>query len=375
VVATATLLLAWLPLQRHYSSDLTWYWAIDWDRGFVRRGLCGELAELVPVRDLESAAQLMTGLSASVATATIAVVAVLRLLRGDPVSVALGLSLIVGPVGFVMVYLDPRPEYLGFPALLLVMAACRARNVGHDVAARCWLGLAAVLVALVTLASENVLFAVLPWGVVLLAATSVGAPRAERMRLVVGFAALPACAAAAVVAGGRADPAQLAALRANADRLDGRPEQLMQFVGQDLAESMRMVLRYDVGFRVWTLLLVWAVVVLLALVLLVCGARREWARLPADPLVRVSLCLPVAALLFQTATGFDWPRWTGQLGCGALVALTGWGLLVPDPDPVRWSFGRTSRVALGCLVLVLVPAVPFNIPHGEVSDFVTSRVA
>jgi hypothetical protein len=289
--------------------------------------------------------------------------------------VALGLSLIVGPVGFVVVYLDPRPEYLGFPALLLVMTACGARRVGHDVAARCCLGLAAVLVALVTLASENVLFAVLPWCVVLLAATSVGASRAERVRLVAGFAALPACAAAAVVAGGRADPAQLAALRANADRLDGRPDQLMQFVGQNLAESMRMVLRYDIGFRVWTLLLVWAVVVLLALVLLVCGARREWARLPADPLVRLSLCLPVAALLFQTATGFDWPRWTGQLGCGALLTLTGWGLLVPDPDPVRWSFGRTSGVALGFLVLVLVPAVPFNIPHGAVSDFVSSRVA
>jgi hypothetical protein len=370
-----SLLLAWVPLQRHYSSDLTWYWAIDWDRGFVRRGLCGELAELVPGRDLEAAAQLMTGLSASVATATIAVVAVLRLLRGDPVSVALGLSLVVGPVGFVMVYADPRPEYLGFPVLLLVMAACHARRAGHAVAARCWLGLASALVAVVTLASENVLFAVLPWCVVLLAATTVAAPLADRLRLVGGFVALPACAAAVVVAGGRADRSQVSALEENAERLDGRPGQLMQFVGQDLGQSVRMVLHFDVGFRVSTMLLAWAIVLVVALVLVACGARREWSRLPADGLLRLSFCLPVAGLLFQTATGFDWPRWVGQLGCGALLTLAAWGLLVPDPNPLRWSLGRTGRVALSCLLLVLVPAVPFTIPHGAVTEFVTSRIA
>jgi hypothetical protein len=52
----------------------------------------------------------MTGLSAARRDVTLATVAVLRLLRGDPVSVALGASLIVGPVGYVMVWTDSDPS-------------------------------------------------------------------------------------------------------------------------------------------------------------------------------------------------------------------------------------------------------------------------
>jgi hypothetical protein len=81
------------------------------------------------------------------------------------------------------------------------------------------------------------------------------------------------------------------------------------------------------------------------------------------------------ALAFQTATGLDWPRWVGQLGCGALLTLTAWGLLVPDSDPARWTVGRTGRLVLCCCLLVLVPTVPYSIPHGGVVDFLASRVA
>ena len=107
---------------------------------------------LLPAGDLESAAQLMTGLSAVAATATLATVTVLRLWRGDPVGVALGAALVVGPVGYVMICTDPRPEYLGFPAFLSVMAGCRARSVDRAVAAQCWQGLAADHLGVVTLA-------------------------------------------------------------------------------------------------------------------------------------------------------------------------------------------------------------------------------
>ncbi|HEX5089194.1 MAG TPA: hypothetical protein VFV89_15405 [Nocardioides sp.] len=375
VVAAAALLLAVIPLQRDYGPDLEWYWSISWDHGFVRRGLCGELAGLLPVADLETAARLMTGLSAAVAATTVAVVAVLRIWHGDPVSVALGASLIVGPVGYAMVVSDPRPEYLGFPAVLCVMAACHAWSAGRRGPARCWLGLAGALMGAVTLASENVLFAVLPWCVVLLTATTVAAPLGVRVRLLVGMLAMPTAAAAAVVVGGRADARQLAALREDAGGLDGSPDRLMRYLGQDLGDSVRTVVHAGIGFRLFTMLVAVGIVAVLAGLLLACGAGREWLRLPADRLLRFSLCLPVAALLFQTATGLDWPRWVGQLGSGALLTLTSWGVLVPDPDPAPWSVGRIGRIALFSCLLVLVPAVPFSILHGGVTAFVTSRVS
>jgi hypothetical protein len=369
------LLLAWVPLRRHYLPELTWYWAISWEHGFVRRGLCGEVAGLLPAGDLESAAQLLTGLSASVATASLATVALVRLLRGDPVSVALGLALLAGPVGVIMLWHDPRPEYFGYPAFLLVMAACRCRSAGQTVMVRCWLGLAAALLAVVTLASENVLFAVLPWCVVLLTVTTVGAPLAERVRLVIGFVALPGVAAAAVLLGGRADAAQLALLREDAARLDGEPVDFMRFVGQDLGQSLSMVVHSGVGHRMSMVLVAVAIVAVLVAVLLVCGVRREWSRLPVDRLVVLSLGLPVAGLLFQGATGLDWPRWVGQVACGALLTLTCWGVLVPDPGPARWRPPLVGGVALCFSALLLVPAVPYNIVPGAFPQFVASRIS
>jgi hypothetical protein len=375
LVVPVAALLAWVPLHKHYTSDLTWYWAISWDHGFVRRGLCGELAGLLPTSDLELAAQLMTGLTASVAIATVVTVALLRLLRGDPVSVVLGGGLVLGPVGPVMLWFDPRPEYLGFPALLFVMAACHARAHGRPVASGCWLALASALLGVVTLASETVLFAVVPWCVVLLAAATAGAPVSERLRLLAGLVFIPGCAALAVLVAGRADAAQLAALGARADQLDGKPSGFMLFIGQDVTQSVRMVFGPGIGFRLGTMLVAAAIVALLVVLLVVCGAGREWSRVPADRLLRLSLCMPVAALVFETATGIDWPRWVGQLGCGGLLTLTAWGFLVPDRDPLPWSVPRLGRMAVCLCLLLLVPEVPYGLVQGTVTEFVASRVA
>lgn len=375
VVVGATALLAPVPLLGRYSSDLTWYWAINWDSGFVRRGLCGELAQAVQRGgDLESAAQLMTGVSASAATVTLTVVAVLRLWRGDPVSVVLGVALLIGPLGVVLVCLDPRPEYLGFPAVLLAMAACHSWARGHRRAAVCWLWSAGLLIGVVTLASENVLFAVLPWCLVLLTATTVGAPTVERARAIAVLTGPSAVSAVAVVLGGRADASQVAALEVSASRLDGQPEAFMRFVGQDVGESLRMVAHADVPRMVTTMLVAWLIVALVAVLLLACGVGRRRATLPVDAPLRIALCLPMAALAFQTATGIDWSRWVGQLGCGALLTLTGWGVLVPDRDPVRWSVRRTGALVLCTCVLLVVPAVPYGITKGNLAEFATSRI-
>lgn len=155
--ALVFVVLAPIPLGNYYPVDYTWYWAITWDHGFVRRGLCGEIAQRLS-GDLAHNVQVMTCIAAVVGGATLLAIGLLLVTRGDPSGVGLGLALMLSPVGVSMMWRDPRPELLGYPALPLLALAATLSGTGRKACAAS----AGALIAIVTLMSENVVLAVVP---------------------------------------------------------------------------------------------------------------------------------------------------------------------------------------------------------------------
>lgn len=363
-------LIAPIPLFQTYVGELTWYWAINWDHGFVRRGLCGELLQLLTSGSLASGAQAMTGVSACLGGLVLLATGLLLLGRGDPSSVGVGLALVVSPVGMLMAWSDPRPELFGLLALPgITVAMGRSPRVGKALllGISLWLGV-------VTLMTEDVLFAVVPWGVILIAALTSGQPTQQRLREIAILVLVPATAATAVVVFGRADPAQVAALQRHASALSETAVPRMLFVGQGLGDNVRVVLSSGIGYRALTMGVTALVLVVVGLALSLSGVHHEVRRLPDDRLFRLSLLLPLLALLVETATGIDWPRWLGQLGSGALLTLALIMLDRPPAATLPWTPRRLMAVAAGTTVLFLIPTVPYLLPRGELISYWLGRL-
>lgn len=371
--ALATLVLALfapIPLASAYPVDNTWYWAISWDHGFVRRGLCGELAQLVAPGDLVSGAQTLSQVAAFVAGLVFLVVGLVLVVRGTPASVGLGLALALSPVGVDMMWTDPRPELYGYPALALVAGALRVSGRWRDALVL----LASLLLAVVTLMSENVLLAIVPWAILLVLAVAADEPLRQRVRALGFLLGLPVLAGLVVVVAGRGTPAQVAALSRDAYPLPGHATGFMDFVGQSFVDSVRYVGDSDLGFRFQSALSTLVALVVVVAAVAVAGGAHEVRRLPRSRLLAWACLLPLVALVLQAAGGIDWPRWLGQQGGGALLTLGLWSLLRPQPGAPAWSRRWVLAIAVGTLVLVLMPPVPELLVRHDLVGYWFSRV-
>jgi hypothetical protein len=371
--ALATLVLALfapIPLSSVYPLDNTWYWAISWDHGFVRRGLCGELAQLVAPGDLVGGAQALSQAAAFVGGLVFLVVGLLLVVRGSPASVGLGLAVVLSPVGVGMMWTDPRPELFGYPALAIVAVGLRLGGRSRDVLVL----LAGLLLAVVTLMSENVLLAIAPWAILLVLAGTADEHRARRVRLLAILLGLPVLTGLVVAVAGRASPAQVAALSRDAYPLPNHATGFMDFVGQSFLDSVRYVGDSGLGFRFQSALSTLVALVVVTAAVAVAGGAHEVRRLPRSRLLAWACLLPVIALVLQAAGGIDWPRWLGQQGGGALLTLGLWSLLRPEPGSPAWSRRWVAGVAVGTLVLVLMPSVPELLVRHDLVGYWFSRI-
>lgn len=366
----ALVLFAPIPLSSAYPLDNTWYWAISWDHGFVRRGLCGELAQLVAPGDLVSGAQTLSQVAAFVAGLVFLVVGLLLVVRGSPASVGLGLALALSPVGMDMMWTDPRPELYGYPALAIVTLALRLEGRSRDALVLS----AGSLLAVVTLMSENVLLAIVPWAIVLVLAGTADESRRLRVRSLALLLGLPALTGLVVVVAGRATQAQVAALSKDAYPLPNHATGFMDFVGQSFPESVRYVGDSGLAFRFESALSTVVALVVVAAAVAVAGGAHEVRRIPGSRLLIWACLLPLLALVLQAAGGIDWPRWLGQQGGGALLTLGLWSLLRPEPGPPSWSRRWVAGVVIGTLVLVLMPPVPELLVRHDLVGYWFSRV-
>jgi hypothetical protein len=371
--ALATLVLvlfAPIPLSSVYPVDNTWYWAISWDHGFVRRGLCGELAQLVAPGDLVSGALTMSQAAAFVAGLVVLAVGLRLVVRGTPASVGLGLAVALSPVGVGMMWTDPRPELFGYPALAFVAGALRLGGRSRDALVL----LAGLLLAVVTLMSENVLLAIVPWAILLVLVGTAEEAARPRVRMLAVLLGLPVLTGLVVVAAGRASPAQVAALSRDAYPLPNHATGFMDFVGQDFLASVRYVGDSGLAFRFQSAASTAVALVVVAVAVAIAGGVHEVRRLPRSRLLAWAFLLPVVALVLQAAGGIDWPRWLGQQGGGALLTLGLWSLVRPEPEPPPWSRRWVAGVAVGTLVLVLMPSVPDLLLRHDLVGYWFSRV-
>jgi hypothetical protein len=364
--ALAFLLLAPIPLGNYYPIDHTWYWAISWDHGFVRRGLCGEIAQRLS-GSLADATQLLTCITAAVGGAVLLAIGVLLVRRGDPSGVGLGLSTILSPVGVPMMWGDPRPEMLGYPALPMLAIAARSSGATR----RAWAVTAGALIATVSLMSENVLLAVVPWAVVLLAVLTTAQTRAKRLDLLCWFAVPPFASGLLVLLAGRADDAQVAALADTAARLPGDGSDFMLFLTQSFPQSVDYVAHSGLTWRFESLASTTVALVVAGATVAMAGGAREVQHMPRDHVVIAALALPVLAFVLQVVGGIDWPRWLGQQAAGALVLIA--LVVLVGPACSTWTKQRIAAVVAATLVLAMIPAVPDLFVHGHLVDYWFSR--
>jgi hypothetical protein len=128
------------------------------------------------------------------------------------------------------------------------------------------------------------------------------------------------------------------------------------------------------GFRFQSALSTLVALVVVTAAVAVAGGAHEVRRLPRSRLLAWACLLPVIALVLQAAGGIDWPRWLGQQGGGALLTLGLWSLLRSEPGSPAWSRRWVAGVAVGTLVLVLMPSVPELLVRHDLVGYWFSRV-
>lgn len=363
-------LVAPLPLTRTYLTPLTWYWAVNWDHGFVRRGLSGEIAQRLAPHDLHGAAQTLTGLAAVVAGGLFLAVGVWLVCRLDPVSVGVGLTLILSPVGMVYQWNEPHPESYGYLALIPLAAALRSSGRLRDAL----VVLSGVILGVVTLMSENVLFAVVPWAILFTLAMTDAARRSEAVRMLALLLPLPALMGALVIVGGRASQGQLQALKRGAPGVSRTAVHSMHYIGDSYSSNAHFVMstHLRLSFEELGATLV-AVGVAVGAACLV-GNLGVVRRLAWDRWLKLACFLPLVGYLIQTVGGIDWPRWVGQQASGASLLIGLIWLLRPDIAPPSWSKRRVVATVVGVSLLVAIPPVHYQLTRAHVVDYWFSRI-
>lgn len=366
----ALALVAPTPLSNKYPFDYTWYWAINWDHGFVRRGLSGEIAQRVSPHDLASAAQSLTALSAAAGGLVFLTVGVWLVTRLDPVSVGVGLTLTIAPVGVWMQWTDPRPESFGYLGFVPLALALFASGWVRDLLATS----SGLLVGVVALMSENVLFAIVPWMVVLVLALTDEARRAEGVRLLAFLLPLPVAAGALLVVSGRANAAQVAALQHSAASVSPAAPGYVHFVGDSYSASVVYVVHHHLLLSAAGLGTTAVAVAVAAGAAGLAGCLDVVRRITWDRWLRLACLLPLLALVIEMFGGVDWPRWLGQQASGAVLVVGLFCLLRPERHPARWDALRFASVSVGICVLIAIPPVPYLLLDHNVVSYWFSRV-
>ena len=348
-------------------------WYVDYQQGFVRRGLAGELLRLAVggTPSLGTVDLVQNALAVAMFGATTALIVVLCRQRSLIAYGAAGL-LVVSPFGFDSLGGQRRPDLVGFLLLALVgIVASRTatRPVPLGVLSGALLGVSALV-------SEVSPLIVGPWMVLLVAASARAHAESRRRTL---FALFAASAPAVVALGalgiyGRPSHEKVAAIeRAAPPEIRGHGS-VFDYLADTFGGSISRVIHGPA--RVALSLIFGA---LLCTLLLVCvraalpyvSATFRWL-LPSRRL-RVAWTIgtfTAAAVLF--ALGLDTLRWISSVGfaallsAGGIVALTGRSVIGP-PGRDRWRRPLSperaiSRATVWSLVLgtylLLLPPLP-----------------
>ena len=110
------------------------YWLVNYDHGFVRRGLAGELTELIPAAGIELKVTISAAAVAAIAVAMVICLIETLLCRRTTASAALALLIAASPFVVDQMLFHRRPDQIG---LVLVIATgyaalCNPIRVGRS---------------------------------------------------------------------------------------------------------------------------------------------------------------------------------------------------------------------------------------------------
>jgi hypothetical protein len=348
-------------------------WFVDYQHGFVRRGLAGALLRLAVggSPSLTTVDLVQNALAVAMFAAVVALVVVLCRQR-TVIGYATAAVLVASPFGFDSLGGQRRPDLVGFVLLTLVCIAA-ARRRSRAVALACVGGAALGVSALVSEVSPLIIG---PWLLLVVAASArAHAESATRTRMAMLLAAGPSVLALFTLGlWGRPSSQTVAAIEHAAPRGIRGHGSIFEYLPDTFGGSVSRVVHGPARIA-WSLVFG----ALLCVLLLMCIRA-------ALPYVRATFCwilptrrlrvawtigtLAAAAVLF--ALGLDTLRWISSVGfvalltAGGVVALTGESVVGPAGRD-RWRRPLSPRsiitggVALSLIVgtyLLLLPPLP-----------------
>ena len=347
------------------------YWLINCDFGFVRRGLGGEVAQILAGNAgvSELVLTLLVSSVAALPACSLVVVVLLLARQCTTPSVALAVLLVCSPLTFDPLFRNRTPDQLGLvflvgAAFILLFTRGKARVLGIVAA-----GIFGGAIALIHEASMAV------WGIFALVILA-SVEENLRWRTIAGLGLFgPAAASiAAVSLCGRRDASLVSSLLGqpeveqhlrNVPSGDPRYGEIIRFMGDGLGDSVALV----ASVPIWKLALMvaWGIAMLFVHAWwcrkLVAGFQLGIFDSRAAALAWLAVG---AAAILVFATGIDWLRWFSSYGTGVLV-VGAFRLGRKSPhEQFEWE-GTLPSLAVGVAVYLATRAPV--IPEGPYAPF------
>ncbi|MEY2448934.1 MAG: hypothetical protein QOH79_2410 [Acidimicrobiaceae bacterium] len=350
------------------SGFLKSYWVVDYDHGFVRRGLLGAMLRAISGSPTDRTLVVATCVLAGLGVVALMCVAEVLIRAGSPRSCALAILLVSSPFGVDYVVFQRRPDQLGL--VMLVALGMGLRRFREQSFRLCLV--VGVCFAVLMFAHEGILFEALPFAMLLVVvvARDAGEGGGNPVMSSVLALAVPAVAAGVFIAiFGTASSQTVAALKASANGVPLGPTNALDYLDDSVGTSLRLVADQSRGTQL-ACIVVGTVLAAVHLSWLRAAdvVARVRLRAAAIAVRRAVIVIAVSAVAILFAVGIDWMRWFACVGCALLVVVS-FGLLAQenatDAVPSR-ELSMRPLVLLGGLYLAALTPLPDSVLSGEI---------
>ena len=331
------------------------YWLIDYQHGFVRRGLGGELLRIATGGQPSGTAITAMVVTTAVVSAGCALILIELLIRRfTKATVLMALLLAASPFLIDQMVLHRRPDQFGLLALFAVGVVCAYRR-------HLAINLAAVgfMLAALTLVHEGALLFYGVFCVPLILAALPEINLVRRLALVAVTVGPALVVALFVLAFGRLQQDAITSMEAYATTRLGDQPTVLSYMDDSVGTSIQIVAQFG-PVRQILMLIIGAALVAAHWLWIRHWIGTRWMRLGGVPrAVWWTAALGVAVpVVFTFGTGVDWMRWFGVFGSSALMVV-GFLVLIDAMSTVSSRSGTVTltvgQVAAAMYLTLLVP--------------------
>jgi hypothetical protein len=340
------------------------YWLVNYDAGFVRRGMSGAALKLFSNPPSITAINVATAVVAATSfIAALAVIEALLRLR-SATGIYMALLLAASPFLFDQLLYHRRPDQAGL-AVLVILGFVLKFGGSFRAAG---LATSGVMFGFVALMHEGAFLYYGTFGIVL---TLVLTEPSKRIASILLVAFPPTIAISAVVAFGSATPRQIFEYSANApEELQGATDHFMSYMSDSLRDSIHGVAEFS-HLRQAVMLTVGLVLVTVSYAWLTRIVGVEFFnRLMHEPVhIRLfGLAILAAATIATFATGKDWIRWFCTFGAAWLIA-TAFLILNTKTDPQTKEPSISVHALFGAVYLAALSPLAEQLSVGAIVKY------